>query len=308
MPNTAPSILLVLAAGMGSRYGGLKQLDGVGDHGETVLEYAVFDAIRAGFSRVVFVIRRDFELDFREYVAGRFGDRIDVAYAFQSVDDVPTTRTLPNERTKPWGTAHAVWSARAHLDGPFAVVNADDFYGRDAFARVGQYLRMQASGSPAHAALVGFVLANTLSPHGGVSRGVCRADANNHLCGIEELTDVRMTDDGPTNVFPDGSTRRLRGDEIVSMNMWGFFPPVLQPLERKLAHFLETLAPATALSSECYLPACVDALITEGQLCVDILPTRGLWFGVTYPEDKPSVQVALRELTTAKEYPSPLWT
>lgn len=293
---------------MGSRYGGLKQLDSVGENGETVLEYAVYDAVRAGFSRVVFVIRREFEAAFREYVDSRFGSRVDIAYAFQSVDELPNRPNIEVERSKPWGTAHAVWSARQELSGPFAVVNADDFYGQDAFAQVATFLRLPEEQRANKAALIGFILANTLSPHGGVSRGVCSEDQHGYLQRIEELTNICVRAEGPTNIAPDGSTRRLTGDERVSMNMWGFSSAILEPLERELARFLGRLEAATAAKAECYLPACVDTLVGNKQLRVQILPTSGRWFGVTYPNDKPTVQAALHELRRTGEYPRELWS
>lgn len=299
--------LVVLAAGMGSRYGGLKQLDAVGQHGETVLDYAVFDALRAGFDRVVFVIRREFEAAFREFVERGIGRHIDVAYAFQAIDELPRPPAVVVERQKPWGTAHAVWSARRRLDRPFAVVNADDFYGRDAYERVAGFLRTPSTDAKNRAALIGFVLANTLSPHGGVSRGVCRQDELGQLVSIEELTHICQTAEGPTNLAPGQPPRRLRGDEQVSMNMWGFFPEVVGELEQRLEQFLATLPPDRAAKGECYLPACIGELVAADRLTVDILPTTGRWFGVTYPEDKPAVQAALRELIDSGAYPTDLW-
>lgn len=304
--------LVVLAAGMGSRYGGLKQLDGVGPAGETVLDYAVFDAVRAGFSRVVFVIRRDFEALFREKVGARYAGKVDVDYAFQSVDALPTGIAPVGGREKPWGTGHAVWCARDAVRGNFAVVNADDFYGADSFRRLAGFLRPlpPAADVPARFAMVGFRLANTLSEHGTVSRGVCATTADGALRSIVEQTSI-----APADV---GAGRKLSGTEIVSMNCWGFSPALFPALERQLRSFLEavstTAAPAgegarspDPLKAEFYLPASVSTMIARREATVTVLPTDSSWFGVTYREDKPRVSAAIADLVQRGDYPAKLF-
>ena len=301
--------LLVLAAGLGSRYGGLKQLDPMGEGGETVLEYSVFDALRCGFGKVVFVVRRDFAADFRARMDARFGRRVPIECAIQAVDDLPGPCPAVPDRSKPWGTTHAVWSARKHIDTPFAVVNADDFYGLEAFRQLAAFFnRVDAADATLRAALVGFRLEHTLSPHGGVARGVCRRDSEGRLEGIEELTDIRNTAEGPRQFDPDGGRRQLRGDEPVSMNIWAFFPGIFGHIERLLISFVTTLPNDRRLSAEYYLPSCVDELIREQKLQVEVLATSDRWHGVTYAGDKRTLQEALRRLVAAGRYPRQLWS
>jgi NDP-sugar pyrophosphorylase family protein len=288
----APS-LLVLAAGMGSRYGGMKQIEPVGPSGETLLDYAVFDALRAGFGRVVFVIRAEFAAAFRAVIGARYQGRIDVAYAFQSNSDLPPVFAPPPGRTKPWGTGHAVWCARAELDGPFAVINADDFYGADSFAQLAGFL---ATASGARFAMVGFRLANTLSEHGAVSRGLCRAEAGR----LESITEEKGIAAGEV-----GPGRRFSGAEIVSMNCWAFTPALFPGLDAELLAFLAERG--TEAASELYLPEAVSALIARGEATVRVLPSESAWFGVTYREDRPRVQSALAGLVAAGEYPAQLF-
>ena len=300
--------LVVLAAGMGSRYGGLKQIDGVGPGGETVLDYAVFDAVRAGFDRVVFVIRRDFEALFRDKIGVRYAGKVDVDYAFQAVETLPAGIAPVGGREKPWGTGHAVWCARDAVSGNFAVVNADDFYGADSFRRLAEFLRATpvATERPARFSMVGFRLANTLSEHGTVSRGVCATAADGTLRSIVEQTSI-----APTDV---GSGRKFSGAEIVSMNCWGFTPALFPALERQLRSFLESLPAASApgaspdpLKAEFYLPASVSTMIARGEATVSVLPTDSSWFGVTYREDKPRVSAAIAELVRTGAYPAKLF-
>lgn len=286
--------LLVLAAGMGSRYGGLKQLDPVGPAGETILDYAVFDAIRAGFGRVVFVIRRDFEMAFRAQVAARYAGRIRVDTVFQSLDALPPGVQPPAGREKPWGTGHAVWCAREALAEPFAVINADDFLGRDAFVQLAQFFAQP----DADHAMVGYRLGNTLSEHGTVSRGVCTVDAQGRLQRVVEQTGIAVADVGPG--------RPYSGDEIVSMNCWAFTPSFLSALDRQWQAFVATRA--GELKSEFYLPAAVSAEIEAGRITVAVRPTTASWFGVTYREDKPRVQAILADRVARGEYPAPLFT
>lgn len=302
---TSPT-LLVLAAGMGSRYGGLKQMDPMGPSGETVLDYSVFDAIRAGFGRVIFIIRQDFEQAFRENVGRRFADRVRVDYAFQRLEDLPSGFTVPDGRAKPWGTAHAVRAARDLADGPFAVINADDFYGRDAYQRAAAFLSREtpADGVSRHA-MVGYPLLNTLSDHGDVNRGICSRDASGLLTQVEEyVTILREADGVVRGTALDGSRRDIDPASPVSMNFWCFQPEFMTHLEEEFRTFLE--AHGRAEKSECYIPTVVDALIRKGRATCEVLPTTSQWFGVTYPDDKPHVVESVRALTQAGEYPTPL--
>jgi hypothetical protein len=295
--------LLILAAGMGSRYGGLKQIDPMGPSGETILDYSVFDAARAGFGKVVFVIRPDFERDFRDRVMSRFAGRIETDCVFQTLDMLPAGFAVPEGRTKPWGTTHAVLCSRTAVHEPFAMINADDFYGRDSFAVLGRRLASLAIDSPAYC-MVGFMLANTLSDHGTVARGVCRTDDRGYLTDIRELLQVRRTADGAEDATAGGVTR-LSGNEPVSMNMWGFTPHVFHQLEESFRTFLT--AHGGEPKSECYIPMTVGEIVRSGQATCEVLRTTSSWFGATYAEDKPSVQGSIRTLVEAGEYPADLW-
>ncbi len=296
--------LLVLAAGMGSRYGGLKQLDPMGPHGETVLDYSVYDAIRAGFGKVVFVIRRDFEIQFKSAVGNRFEDRIIVDYAYQELRDLPEGFTLPDGREKPWGTAHAVRAAHKQIETPFAVINADDFYGRDAYTKLAGYFKQSMGQPELQTCMVGYPLRNTLSEHGSVNRGLCRVE-DGVLQGVEEHSEISATGEG-TAVGKDlsGAEVLLPGEAIVSMNFWGFTPAIFASLEAYFREFLE--AHIDNPKSECYIPSLVDALIQSSQTECAVLETKGNWFGVTYPEDKPHVQAGLRKLLENGDYPASL--
>ena len=305
-----PLTLLILAAGMGSRYGGLKQLDPMGPAGETLLDYSVFDALRAGFDRVVFVIRRDFEAQFRAEVGARFESRTDVGYAFQTLGDLPAPFTTPLLRQKPWGTGQAIWSARAAVTTPFVAVNADDFYGRDAYRTLAQFFAdpsHKTQSRPARFTMAGYRLDRTLSAHGSVSRGVCVADAAGQLQTVEEHTGIARTADGAIRATPpDGSTVLLTGEEPVSLNFWGFTPEVFPLLESGFHRFLSTRLDEP--KGEFYIPAAVTEMIVSDHAQVAVLPTSADWFGVTYREDKGLVTAALARLTAAGEYPAGLWS
>ncbi|MBI5380703.1 MAG: NTP transferase domain-containing protein [Opitutae bacterium] len=300
--------LLILAAGMGSRYGGLKQLDPVGPGGEIVLDYAVFDALRCGFDRVVFVIRREHAETFRTHVGSRYADLCTVDYAFQELDLLPAGFTPPAGRVKPWGTGHAVWCARHALPGPFAVLNADDFYGHDAFRQLGDFLRAAAirpvGARPLPGCMVGFRLARTLSDHGTVSRGVCTTDAAGQLTSIVEHTDIARKPDGAIAAIAADGTHALAEDTIVSMNCWGLVPGVFAPLEREFVQFLERHGQTP--KTEFYLPSAIAGMVASGGLNVRVFQTEGDWFGITYREDKPTVEAALRRLVAAGAYPASL--
>ena len=298
--------LLILAAGMGSRYGGLKQLDAMGPSGEVVLDYSVFDAIRAGFGKVVFVIRREFEEQFRTQIGAKFAERITVKYAFQDLHDLPEGFSLPEGRTKPWGTAHALLAAEKVVHEPFLMINADDFYGRDAFAKIAADLMTpRAADGKSHYSMVGFYLKNTLSDHGYVSRGVCERGADGMLKTVLEMTKIYRTPTGAENREVEGAYVPLTGDEVVSMNFFGFTPDVFVHLRAAFVKFLQERG--QDLKAECYVPASIDALIQVGKADVRVLESNDSWFGVTYPEDKADVVAAIRALVDQGAYPPSLW-
>jgi NDP-sugar pyrophosphorylase family protein len=298
--------LLILAAGMGSRYGGLKQLDPMGPAGETVLDYSVFDALRGGFGKVVFVIRRDFEEDFKTKVGSRFDKHIQVEYAFQGLNDLPDGFTLPEGRVKPWGTTHAVLAAKDCIKEPFAMINADDFYGRDAFAKLAANLQtLKTVNGVAQYSMVGFKLSNTLSDNGSVARGVCTS-TNGKLASVTEMTKIFKSPTGARNEEDPANPVELTGNELVSMNFFGFTPELFPQLEELFVDFLKTSG--QDLKSECYIPKCVDELIRVGKAEVEVLETTSSWFGVTYPEDKAVVVSSIQALTDSGEYPTPLWS
>ncbi len=299
--NMKPT-LLVLAAGMGSRYGGLKQIDPVGPGGEAVLDYSVYDALRAGFGRVVFVIRRDIEDDFKRGIGNRFEQHIDVGYAFQELDMLPEGFGVPGDRTKPWGTAHAILVAREAVGTPFGVINADDFYGLDSYRALAQELA-RCSGD--QYCMVGFRLDNTLSDHGSVARGICTVDADGMLQDVVELTGILKTPGGAEHRDDDGSAHSMSGSEIVSMNMWGFAPSIFAHLEREFAAFLRQAV--SDVRREFFIPTVVNSLIDRGLVAARVLRTQSSWFGVTYREDKPVVVASIRELVDRGCYPDNLW-
>jgi hypothetical protein len=293
--------LLVLAAGMGSRYGGLKQIDPVGPAGETIIDYSIFDAMRAGFGKLVFVIRKDIEQQFREIVGARFEKRIAVEYVYQELDKLPAPYTLPAGRTKPWGTTHAILMAEGVVKEPFAAINADDFYGQQAYQLIAKHL---ASGTPDYA-MAGFVLKNTLSDHGTVARGVSRVDANNYLTHIVELMKIERAGTGAKDTGPDGKITKLTGDEAVSMNFWGFTPALFPQLRVEFEKFLKRAGGEQ--KSECYIPATVGELVTGGRARCKVLRSSDSWFGVTYREDRPQVVESIRRLIAQGKYPEKLW-
>ncbi len=291
--------VLVMAAGLGSRYGGLKQIDPVGPSGETLLDYSLFDARRAGFGRIVFVIRRDIEAAFREVVGRRYEARTEVAYAFQSLDDLPAGFHVPAGRTKPWGTGQAVLAGESAIPGPFAVVNADDFYGRASYAALHAFL---AGGPPADLhSLVAFRLDRTLSPHGPVARGLCEVEGDGLLRGVQEITGLERDAAGVIR----SSDRTFRGDEPMSLNLWGFGPSIFERLRERFLGFLS--AHGGEEKAEFYLPDAVGQLIVAGTARVRVLETPSPWFGMTHRADAKAVSESLRALVAAGEYPDPLW-
>jgi dTDP-glucose pyrophosphorylase len=301
MKPTTPPALLVLAAGMGNRYGGLKQIDPVGPGGETIIDYSIYDALRAGFGKVVFVIRKDIEQAFKQAVGARFERLIGVEYVFQELDKLPLGFSVPAGRTRPWGTLHAVLMAADAISEPFAVVNADDFYGSEGYRALAQHLQR----GTADYAMVGFVLRNTLSDFGAVSRGVCRVDEDDLLQGVVELTNIERNGVHARNTDSTGRVTRLSGDEVVSMNMWGFRPQVFGQLREHFQKFLNL--DGSNVRSESYLPNTVNELISAGQARVKVLRTNESWVGVTYREDHPRVVQAIRRLIDRGNYPSRLW-
>ncbi|MBR4257501.1 MAG: nucleotidyltransferase [Kiritimatiellae bacterium] len=296
--------LVVLAAGMGSRYGGLKQVDPVGPSGETILDYSVYDAIRGGFGKVVFIIRKDFEAEFKEKVGRKYEGVVEVGYCYQDLNDLPAPYKVPEGRTKPWGTAHATRAARNSVDGPFAVINADDFYGRDAMARLGGFLS-SVDPSSLHFAMVGYLLSLTLSENGSVARGICDVAADGTLKSVTEMTKLVRAGDMAENLEDPANPVKVPLDARVSMNCWGFTPKLFEELEARFSKFLA--ARGGEEKSEWYIPFVVDELIKEGKADCRVLPTESSWFGVTYREDKPHMVAEIGKLVAAGAYPAKLF-
>jgi len=295
--------LFILAAGMGSRYGGLKQIDGLGPNGETIMDYSVFDALRAGFGKIVFVIRKDFEADFREKVLSKYRNKVPCEVCFQSVDKVPAGCTYNPERTKPWGTNHAVLMGRELIHEPFAVINADDFYGRESFEVLAKFL-VSVDGKKGQYCMVGYRVCNTLSENGSVSRGVCATDVDGCLTDVVERTKIEKK--GDTIVFTeDGVDTPLEPNTPVSMNMWGFTPEYFQYSDDAFRRFLQEKG--QELKSEFYIPTLVNDLILAGKASCRVLDTPSKWFGVTYSEDRPQVVAKIQQLIDAGEYPAKLF-
>lgn len=297
--------LLVLAAGMGSRYGGLKQVDPVGPSGEAIIDYSIRDALRAGFGKLVFVIRAGFADTFRRQIGDRYAPHADVSCVHQTLDALPAGRRVPAGRTKPWGTAHAVWCAADQIDEPFAVINADDFYGRAAYATAARFLQ-QAQPDGRDYAMVGYRLAHTLSAFGGVSRGICSCDRAGHLQRVTETHGIRRQGDRIVADDPDQPDNpiELTGNETVSMNLWAFTPTIFDELAAGFGAFLDRHGDDP--TSECYIPACVDALVAADRARVRVLACDAKWFGLTFPQDKRHVQASIAQRVEAGEYPPSL--
>ncbi len=294
--------LLIMAAGLGSRYGSLKQIDPVGPAGEAIIDYSVYDAIRAGFGKVVFVIRKNIEEDFKNSLLKRFEKFTDIDYVFQELEMIPAPYSLPAERIKPWGTAHAVLMARKKIDQPFAAINADDFYGMDAFRKMANHLLN--TGRETDYSMVGYELEKTLSEHGSVSRGVCSLDSGGYLKTIKERTHIRR--ERKEIVFEEnGQTFPLERNTKVSMNFWGFTPTVFSQIEAGFTEFLSKNI--SDLKSEYYIPALINELIKSGNGRVNVLTSNARWFGVTYKEDRKMVINEIRKLVESGDYPENLW-
>ena len=295
--------LFVLAAGMGSRYGGLKQIDGLGPSGETIMDYSVYDALRAGFGKVVFVIRKDFEEAFRKAVISKYADKVPCEVCFQSVDSVPEGCTFNPERTKPWGTNHAVLMAKGLINEHFAVINADDFYGRESFQVLADYLK-SVEGTTGKYCMVGYRVANTLSENGSVSRGVCATDENGYLTDVVERTKIEKVGD-KIIYTEDGVDTEISPNSPVSMNMWGFTPEYFEYVEKAFVEFLQ--ARGQELKSEFYIPTLVNDMIRSGEATCMVLDTTSKWFGVTYAEDRPQVVMKINNLVKEGVYPEKLF-
>lgn len=297
--------LFILAAGMGSRYGGLKQLDGVGPSGETIMDYSVFDALRAGFGKIVFVIRKDFEQEFRDKVIAKYKDHVPVDVVFQDVKNVPEGIEINPERTKPWGTNHAVLMGKSVINEPFAVINADDFYGADSFRVLADFLR-EAADKKNQYCMVGFNVGNTLSENGTVSRGLCKVSPEGLLTDVVECHGIERKEDGKlVHVLADGTTAEFPEGTVVSMNMWGFTPEYFDYSEKAFVEFLNKNK--NELKAEFYIPSVVNELIADGTVTLRVLPTHSKWFGVTYAADRPDTVARLAALTEEGQYPTPLF-
>ena len=286
--------LLILAAGMGSRYGGLKQLDQLGPHGETIMDYSVNDAMAAGFGKVVFVIRKHMEEDFKRYILSKYEHKIAVDYVFQELDMLPDGVTLNPDRVKPYGTGHAVLVAKDAIKEPFAVINADDFYGRDAFMTMGRFLMKEENMASHHYAMVGYQLNKTLSEFGTVSRGICETNDRHELTAITEMTKIRRYDDGIKNVADNGEVTLLGETTPVSMNFWGFMPNIFNLMEKMFVDFMKENNDNP--KSEFFIPLVVNYLISSKTATIQVLESDAEWFGVTYQEDRPSVVEKLKSV------------
>ena len=300
-------VLVIMAAGIGSRFGGgIKQLAPVGPGGEIIIDYSIYDAIQAGFNKVVFIIRKDLEEDFKEIIGNRIEKIVKVEYAFQELDDLPAGFTRPEGRTKPWGTGQAILCCKAVVKEPFLVINADDYYGKEAYVKVHDYLvQDHPQDGPMHICMAGFRLGNTLSDNGSVTRGVCHIE-DGKLVGVTETHNIFKTADGAETRNDDGTAETLDTKSLVSMNMWGLTPEFMEILEKGFVEFLGGIEEGD-IKKEYLLPELIDQLIHSGKAAVDVLETKDEWFGVTYQEDKASVQAAFKKLTDDGVYPEGLY-
>ncbi|MCD6331673.1 MAG: NTP transferase domain-containing protein [Bacteroidales bacterium] len=297
--------LVILAAGLGSRYGGLKQMDPLGPHGESIIDYSVFDAVQAGFSKIIFVLREEIVDDFYSLFANHYRDYIEVDHVIQRLEDIPEGISLNPDRKKPWGTGHAMLAAGSKLDHPFGVINGDDFYGKEAFQVMHRFLTSVVPDDPALQAMVGYTLSNTLSDFGYVSRGVCEVNKQRLLTKVVERTKIEKKEEDIIYLDEEDQPHFLTGEELVSMNFWGFTPAILPEFSRLFHAFMEQ--DGNQLKSEFYIPSAINRMIIEGKTGVSVLNSPATWFGVTYQEDKPFVRDQLAQLHTTGSYPSPLW-
>lgn len=303
-------VLVVLAAGMGSRYGGLKQIDPVGPDGEVIIDYSIYDAVKAGFEKVIFIIKKEIAEEFHEVIGDRISQVVQVEYAYQEIGQLPEGYSVPEGRKKPWGTTHAVMSVAGKVNGPFAVINADDYYGPEAYRVLYDFLSAQKpEDGKEHYAMVGYLVENTVTDKGSVARGVCAEDANGYLTAIVERTQVEQTESGARYTEDGGETwTDLAAGTLVSMNFWGFTPGLLDMAKRDFPAFLDENLPKNPEKCEFLLPNYVGQLIQDGMADVKVLSSGERWFGVTYKEDKPGVMQAIAEKHTAGLYPTPLWS
>lgn len=301
-------VLVIMAAGMGSRYGGLKQIDPVDGHGHIIIDFSIYDAIRAGFEKIVFIIKKADEQEFREAIGNRMEKRVDVSYVFQELERLPAGYEVPDGRVKPYGTAHAVLCCKGVVDAPFAVINADDFYGRHAFEKIYNYLMAHQDDEKYRYTMVGYILENTLTEHGHVARGICQTNADHQLVGITERTRIEKHGDVSVYTEDDGATwHELEKGCTVSMNMWGFTPSFLDELEARFPQFLAKNLVENPLKCEFFLPTVVGELIAEDKAAVEVLESADRWYGVTYHEDKQVVMDAVAKMRQEGIYPEILW-
>ena len=301
-------VLVVMAAGMGSRYGGLKQIDPVDKEGHIIMDFSIYDAVRAGFKKVVFIIKKENEADFKAAIGDRISKIIEVAYVFQDLNNLPEGYSTPEGRVKPWGTGHAILSCLDEVDGPFAVINADDYYGSHAFQMAYDFLSQNEEGDTYSYMMVGYKLENTLTDNGHVARGVCVTDEDGHLVKINERTHIEKREDGAAYTEDDGKTWvEIPEGSTVSMNMWGFSASILKELKDRFSKFLDENLESNPLKCEYFLPFVVDELLTEKKATVKVLKSMDKWYGVTYKEDKPVVVAAIQKLKDEGLYPQKLW-
>ena len=306
MTNTEP-ILVIMAAGMGSRYGGLKQMDPIGPSGEVILHYSIYDAMRAGFQRVIFLIKHEIEADFRSMVGDPVARHMEVKYAYQQLDALPEGYTVPEGRQKPWGTGHAVLCCKSLIDAPFCVINADDYYGPSAFHTAYTTLKNCHDDAKKRYMMVGYLLKNTVTENGHVARGVCQVNEDRYLEKVTETTHIITCCDGSLYTEDGDTYHRLPEDTLVSMNMWGFTPSLLTRLEEDFPAFLDQAIRDNPLKAEFFLPTVVSHMLEQDEATVRVLPSLDKWYGVTYREDKPDVMAAISAMTREGKYPSPLW-
>jgi choline kinase len=301
-------VLVIMAAGMGSRYGGLKQIDPIDEQGHIIMDFSIFDAKRAGFEKVVFIIKKENEADFREAIGNRIEGFMEVEYVFQDINNIPSGFEVPEGRVKPWGTAHAVLSAAGVVDGPFAVINADDYYGKDAFQKIYDYLSTHEDDEKYRYTMVGYQLMNTLTENGYVSRGVCTINENEELVKVVERTRIEKRGEGAAYTEDDGATwNELPNECLVSMNMWGFTASFLKEIQNGFTAFLEEGLAKNPMKCEYYLPSVVSSLLAAEKATVKVLTSTDKWYGVTYKEDKPMVVAAIQGLKDSGLYPEELW-
>lgn len=301
-------VLVIMAAGMGSRYGGLKQIDPVDEQGNIIIDFSIYDAVKAGFKTIVFIIKHQIEEEFKRSIGDRIGKYVNVKYVFQELDKLPEGYSIPEGRIKPFGTGHAILCAKDSIEGPFAVINADDYYGRHAFETIYNFLTSNEDDDKYRYAMVGYELHNTLTENGHVARGVCVVDDNSELVTINERTRIEKHGEDAEYTEDDGASWvKLPEDSLVSMNMWGFTNSLMGELEKRFIKFLDEDLPKNPEKAEYFLPFVVDELLQEGKATAKVLPTPDVWHGVTYKEDKPQVMAAIKELKDSGMYPDVLW-